>query len=387
MRGRPGVRGLVACLACLAVAWGGASVAQGTIAYTVQVAALSDAEAAIEQSGALLREGFPAYVVRAEGAAGTVFRIRVGAFGDRRSADRYARAMGDRAGGTPRPALAEAIPAGILPLAPTAEMRLTNDARAVLLSWDAEGLAVRVGPREGEARYQRLGSGASFLAWWAEPTEDGRLEVARVPLDGEADVDDPDEVRDALFRQRLRLIAERAGMAFDALRAAVRGEPGERHLIAYRAVGGDTVERGVLTAGASPSSRDAAVWIGETPPAPPTPLEVLVEGAETPRVTREAAAEEEAAGEPQDETDDAPADDAPVDDARDGPPTPDGPGGPGADGVTGDGWYAEADGPWTMIETRGTSWRALVGTPKAGLRDLLILDVAGGTELVRLVLR
>ncbi|MDZ7801558.1 MAG: SPOR domain-containing protein [Trueperaceae bacterium] len=380
MRERPGVRGLVACLACLAAAWGGASVAQGTIAYTVQVAALSGAEAAIEQSGALLREGFPAYVVRAEGAAGTVFRIRVGAFGDRRSADRYAQAMGDRAGGTPRPALAEAIPAGILPLAPTAVMRLTNDARAVLLSWAEDGLAVRVGPREGEARYHLLGTRASFLAWWAEPTEDGRLEVARVPLDGEADVDDPDEVRDALFRQRLRLIAERADMAFDALREAVRGASGERHLIAYRAVGGETVERGVLAPDASASSRDAAAWIGEAPPAPPAPLEVLVERAAT-----QPASEDEVAEEPS--ADPHPADDAPADDVPDGPPTPDGPGGPGADGVTGDGWYAEADGPWTMIETRGTSWRALVGTPKAGLRDLLILEVAGGTELVRLVLR
>lgn len=347
------------------LAFVGAARAQGRIAYTVQVAALSDSEAAIEQSGALLREGFPAYVVRAEGEAGAVFRIRVGAFGDRRSADRYAAGMGERAGGTPRPALAEAIPAGILPLAPTSVMRLSHGARAVLLPWGEEGFAVRVGPADAEAEYRPLESGRSFVALWAERRDEGRAELVRVPLDGEAELGDPEEVREALFRQRLRLIADRSELPLDGLRAAVRGEPGERYLLAWRTLAPEVRERGVLRPDAPPSSRSDEDWLGEVPPAPVPPAEVLVPASRA----AEASAADEDGGEGSGEAAD--------------PASPDSE----PNGVNGDGWYAEAEGRWTVIEARGTSWRALVGTPKGGAGDLLVLEVEGGTELVRLIPR
>jgi len=88
------------------------------IAFTVQVIAVSDQASALDISRTLLRDGFPAYVVRSTGSQGDVYRVRVGAFANRAAAARYAAAMPEVAGARPVPALAEAIPAGIMPLAP-----------------------------------------------------------------------------------------------------------------------------------------------------------------------------------------------------------------------------------------------------------------------------
>jgi hypothetical protein len=88
------------------------------ISFTVQVIAVSDQAAAVDISRGLLRDGFPAYVVRSTGGQGDVYRVRVGAFANRAAAVRYAAAMPDVAGARPVPALAEAIPGGIMPLAP-----------------------------------------------------------------------------------------------------------------------------------------------------------------------------------------------------------------------------------------------------------------------------
>jgi hypothetical protein len=90
------------------------------IAFTVQVIAVSDQASALDISRTLLRDGFPAYVVRSTGSQGDVYRVRVGAFANRAAAARYAAAMPEVAGARPVPALAEAIPAGIMPLAPRA---------------------------------------------------------------------------------------------------------------------------------------------------------------------------------------------------------------------------------------------------------------------------
>ena len=88
------------------------------IAFTVQVIAVSDQATALDISRTLLRDGFPAYVVRSTGSQGDVYRVRVGAFANRAAAARYAAAMPEVAGARPVPALAEAIPGGIMPLAP-----------------------------------------------------------------------------------------------------------------------------------------------------------------------------------------------------------------------------------------------------------------------------
>jgi len=88
------------------------------ISFTVQVIAVSDQATAVDISRNLLRDGFPAYVVRSTGSQGDVYRVRVGAFANRAAAVRYAAAMPDVAGARPVPALAEAIPGGIMPLTP-----------------------------------------------------------------------------------------------------------------------------------------------------------------------------------------------------------------------------------------------------------------------------
>lgn len=359
--GRAAAACALAAVVLSAPAWG-----QGAapVPYTVQVAALSDSESAIDLSGALLRDGFPAYVVRAEGAAGSVFRVRVAAFGDRVSAERYAVALGERRGGEPRPALAEAIPSGILPLAPTRLVRVEGDGRAVVLAWGDDGIMVRTGPEDGAAEYRSGDGGASFTAWWAAPREDGgRDEVARLALDDPAAASDEPAVRDALFRQRLRLVAEQTGLDAGRLEAeAVRGEPGERHLVVWRTVGAAEGVRSVATAGASPASREPDAWLGEVPPADqavmlvlrPAPSRVAGPGAASDADAADAAGADEAANE---------------------------------DAVAGLGWSAHSDGIWTVLEVGAVTWRALVGAPVAAAEDLLVLEVDGATELVRLAPR
>ena len=91
-----------------------AAVAQQA-SYTIQVVALSDRDSATDIMGDLLRQGFPAYVVRSTSSAGDVFRVRVGAFANRPAALLYAEAMPLVAGGQPVPALAEGIPEGHTP--------------------------------------------------------------------------------------------------------------------------------------------------------------------------------------------------------------------------------------------------------------------------------
>jgi hypothetical protein len=355
------------------VSTAGAQAPATSVPYTVQVAALSDAEAAIDLSGDLLRDGFPAYVVRAEGAVGSVFRVRVAAFGDRVSADRYADELSARRGGAPRPALAEAIPAGILPLAPIRLFRVEGDARAVVLDWGAAGVVLRSGPQDGPARY-RGEDGRTFEAWWARPTgEGGREEVARLPLDDAAAAEDEPAVRDALFRQRLRLVADQAGLDATGLeQEAVRGAPGDRHLIVWRSVGATSSVLGVVRSAASPASRVAGDWLGGVPPEPPSVLLVVREGPETD--TPVAAVDGDVA-EPEGEAADDPPSDAPAAE------------GSGVLVVEGEGWRARRDGTWTVLAAEGATWRALVGAPRRGMDGLLVLEVEGGRELVRLAPR
>jgi hypothetical protein len=395
-----------------------------SVPYTVQVAALSDAEAAIDLSGELLRDGFPAYVVRAEGAVGSVFRVRVAAFGDRVSADRYAVALGERRGGVPRPALAEAIPAGILPLAPIRLFRVEGPARATVLEWGAAGVALRVGPADGPAVYRRE-DGTTFEAWWAAPAEGGgREEVARLALDDAAAADDEPAVRDALFRQRLRLVADQTGLDADALEgAAVRGAPGERHLVVWRRVDGGVAVLGVARAAASPASRAAEDWLGGVPPVQAPARLVIQPGPaaaeRAPDATGDPASEDlpttDGAGAPGDAPErepaaEAPSGEVPAGEAPSGeaaPPAAEPAEAPAGEAradeapaleaepaeaaavpvVEGDGWRARRDGIWTVLEAGGATWRALVGAPRDGTDDLLVLEVAGGRELVRLAPR
>ena|GEM_PF-1459423 len=368
------------------------------VPYTVQIAALSDAESAIGLSGQLLRDGFPGYVVRAEGAAGAVYRVRVAAFGDRSSADRYATTMGDQYGGAPQPALAEAIPAGILPLAPRLVARMEDGSVAELVSW-GDGLALYVADPNGPGTYALLSVDESFTAWWAAPTEDGgRDEIVQYSLDGEGAAQDDAAVRDALFRQRLRLVAEASGLdAAEVEAGAVRGEPGERFLIVWRTVSGQTasdIVRGVLRSDADPSAREPEAWIGAVPPEPVTPI-LRVDPAEPEGLSPVSVEEVE----PVSETDavsvtdagseaDTPADaEASVSSSDDETSTETSNPNDVMGVAGGETWVARADGPWTVLEIAGSSWRALAGEPVRGLDGMLLVRVEGAYELVRLLPR
>ena len=184
------VRGLRGALLTLVAVLSTAALA---ISYTVQVIAVSDQEAALSISRDLLRDGYPTYVVRSTGAQGDVYRVRVGAFANRSAALRYAESMPEVGGSRPVPALAEAIPQGIMPLAPRLlwQYAWTNEDVRVL-PWPA-GLAVRV--QRGDPLRQALylvfqdGEERSFEAWAAlplavlpEPTRPPELDVPMIDL-------------------------------------------------------------------------------------------------------------------------------------------------------------------------------------------------------------
>ena len=148
-----------------------------TISYTVQVAALSDQASAEGLRRTLSEAGYPAYLVSVPGGAGTVYRLRVGAFADRDGAQAFAAAMRGVGGTVPVPALAEGIPPNLIPLEPrvVARYRVSESGRLEVVPWgDAAALRVQ-GRLEGEplvASYRVLTPelvASPFAAWRAAP--------------------------------------------------------------------------------------------------------------------------------------------------------------------------------------------------------------------------
>ena len=196
-------------VACVAAVWLGTALG---ISYTVQVIAVSDQASALSISRDLLRDGYPAYVVRSTGAQGDVFRVRVGAFANRGAALRYAESMPEVGGSRPIPALAEAIPQGIMPLAPRLLWQQrweTQDVR--VLPWPA-GLALRVQSVDPlrQALYVVFQDGVErrFEAWAAvplvalpEPLQPEEVDVPivdlTVPPDDDPEGDPSDEPKPA----------------------------------------------------------------------------------------------------------------------------------------------------------------------------------------------
>jgi hypothetical protein len=165
-------RFLISALAC--VAWLGTPAAAQGIAYTVQAIAVSEQQTAIDLSRGLLREGYPAYVVRSTGGQGDVYRVRVGAFANRAAALRYAEAMPAVGGARPVPALAEAIPQGIMPWAPRVLWQIAWMGEEVrVLRWPGEGVAIRTQARSPvqEATYTLVQAGETRTvdAWRLVP--------------------------------------------------------------------------------------------------------------------------------------------------------------------------------------------------------------------------
>ena len=318
-----------------------------SISYTVQVAAVSDQESALSLVRNLLRDGYPAYFVRTTTEAGFVFRIRVGAFQNRGAALLYAETMPAVAGARPIPALAEAIPSGIMPLAPALLLSAGVDGlRAELLPW-ADGIALRmqqVAPLE-QAAYYLLDAPepVPFVAWTAAPEDDvTAVRVRDLPLWPEptADGEDAPEVRAEFAAQLRRLIATQLGVenavVDDAVRTTAEGVP---VLVVVERFQPGVPDSGELIGLAEPSETigryGPEAFVAGADAVPPQPEPLLHLTGPDLAVPDMPAADSEAQ-------------------------------------VTGDAWAAAPDGAFARLAVDGASWRAAVGAPLWAAGDLLV---------------
>lgn len=192
-----------------------------SIAYTVQVVALSDQEAALGIQTDLLREGFPAYVVRSTSDQGDVFRVRVGAFADRASTLLYASGMPMIGGGQPVPALAEGIPAGITPLAPALLLQRPVPRDASVYPWQG-GMVLRIPSDGGPAEYVivdglRVETHSAYLLG---QVDGARLWVRETLLWPPSWQEESDSVREGFRTSLIGLLSERLGVPVEAVEAA-----------------------------------------------------------------------------------------------------------------------------------------------------------------------
>ncbi len=207
------------------------------ISYTVQVAALSDEDAALALQQSLREEGYPAYLVSVPSESGTIFRLRVGAFADRAAAQTYAESMRGVGGTAPVPALAEGIPAALFPLEPTLMSRYPNAPEMTGLTvvpW-GEGAALRTQGRFEDqpfiAEYRVLREGAdvaTFAAWRAAPQDDAQgasvLRVHNLSLWPEEEMSEAE--RETYTEARLEEVARSLELTPEQVRPYLLQEPG-----------------------------------------------------------------------------------------------------------------------------------------------------------------
>ncbi len=316
-----------------AVAWlafGSAAGAQA-ISYTVQVVALSDKTSALDLQTQLNGEGYPAYVVRSTTGLGNVYRVRVGAFANRQAALVFADTMPEVAGGRPVPALAEAIPPGIVSLAPRVLTRIIPDGRdATILPWRS-GVAVRLQQSAPlrEARYVIVDGDQvdSFDAWLAVPAKDGSVTRLRnLPLWPDNYKQDSQAARDAFEASVLSLVADGLGLPLSDVKATIyRPQPDAVPRLVV-------LERVTVNQNGNETSKLLALGVPELGMTKHGPVQYL---GLTP-------------GELPD------------------PPTgaPLGIQAPSAAPLQGDGWTANTDGPFITLTASGSrAWREAVGTP------------------------
>ncbi len=314
-----------------------------SIAYTVQVVALSDREAALSVQTDLLRQGYPAYVVRSTSAQGDVFRVRVGAFANRDAALLYAGAMPPVAGGQPVPALAEGIPPGITPLAPSLLLRVKADGDAVVYPWQG-GMALRLPAAEGPAEYVLI-TGTSVerqTAYLLGERDGARLWVRETLLYPPTWRDETEAVNEGFRASLVRLLAERLGVEVSAVEAAqFRPSP-------------EAAPRLVVVEQEAPEEPDGVRLLGLGLPAAGMgefgPVDYL------------GLAPEDLPGRPEDAVR--------VGDLVSAPP----------EDVEGEGFVAVADDAYSLLEASGSRWRAVLGTPLWSDGEHLL--AAAGDELL-----
>jgi hypothetical protein len=301
------------------------------ISYTVQVVALSDKDSALTLQTQLNGEGYPAYVVRSTTGLGDVFRVRVGAFANRQAALVFADTMPSVAGGRPVPALAEAIPPGIVSLAPRVLTRIIPDGRDVtVLPWRS-GVAVRLqqsAPLQ-EARYVTLEGDQidSFDAWMAVPAADGSVTRLRnLPLWPDNYQQDSQAARDAFEASVLSLVADGLGLPLSDVKATVyRPQPDAVPMLVV-------LERVTVDQNGNETSKLLALGVPELGMTKDGPVQYLgLDKGELPDAPKGVALALEA---------------------------------PSAAPLEGDGWTAKVDGPFiTVTGSDARAWREAVGTP------------------------
>lgn len=306
------------------------------ISYTVQVVAVSDQEVALELQGQLLRQGFPAYVVRASSDDRDVYRVRVGAFANRGAALSYAEAMPLVFGSRPVPALAETIPSGIMLLEPELLIDTPAVEGVTLLAW-GDDVALRVQPSADTPAHYHLfvdDGETDFEAWSARPFEQGVLRVRNLSLWPSTWAEDDSEVLEAFQRSMISLVAGELSVPVAEIDEAVfADEP--PYLVVLERADPLQAEPGELLALGVPGEMGGfgpQVYLGDAS---------LLPGRPEPLYSYDGV-------------------------------LPEGP-------LEGDGWSATADEGYTRIDPAGGSagWRAGVGVPLwSGGRYLLTSDGA-----------
>lgn len=294
------------------------------IAYTVQVVAVSDQAQAFSLIRELGVEGYPAYATRATTEQGDVVRVRIGGFANRGAALLYAETMPDfpAPGSRPLPALADNIPAGVMPLEPRLLLD-TSRSDFRLLRW-GEGVAVEFAAEpESPSGYTLIQAGVAvaFKAWlaWREP--DGLvLRYRDLPLWPDNWQELTEEQLDAEQATVLEFVAARLELEAGDLPDAVRQRAGEPVLVVLERFNPwQSVAVGQLLAVTLP--QEDSRWQGELlgTGVPEPELEVLLENPSALAGTT----------------------------------------------VEGDGWTVTPDGPFMLQSTEQLtrSWRAAVGTP------------------------
>lgn len=323
-------RGLRVALTVALMTCGAAAVAQ-SIAYTVQVVALSDKGSALALQAQLASEGYPAYVVRSTTGLGDVYRVRIGAYANRQAALVFADTMPELAGGKPIPALAEAIPPGIVSLSPRVLTRIIPDGRTVsVLPWNG-GVAIRLQQASplAEARYVVLNGDqvTSFDAWLAVPSENGSITRLRdLSLWPENYAQDSPQARDAFEASVLSLVADALGVSLSDVKATVyKPDPKSVPLLMV-------LERVQQDGNGSQTSKLLALGVPELGLTPTGPTQFIgLSAGELPDAPKGAGIAV---------------------------------GGKAASPLKGDGWTAAADGAFVTLTTSdGKTWRAAVGTP------------------------
>ena len=239
-----------------------------SIAYTVQVVAVSDQAQAFSLIRDLGIDGFPAYATRASTEQGDVVRVRVGGFANRAAALLYAETMPDfpSPGSRPLPALADNIPTGIMPFEPRLLLDTESD-EFKLLDW-ADTLAVQFPASDVQPSDYLLirdGNSVEFSAWQSWPDGTGLVFRFRDLSLWPADWTELDEdILELEQDTQLEFLAARLEIDADLLADAVRDRDGIPSLVVLERFNPWlSLEIGQLLAVTVPVTGDSGPWEGE----------------------------------------------------------------------------------------------------------------------------